>query len=204
MAQDRLLEILQHPGRLEPELVDERAPRVLVDRQRLGLPAGAIEREHERPARPLAEWMLANERLEFPDQTSVPAERELGLDPLLEGFELQLIEAEDLAGRKALRSEFAERPAAPERESFPKPAQRIVRRQLPRLADELLEPLEVELAGIDAQRVSRSARVDAVLTEQLPKLRDVDLKALGRTRRRPVAPQQLDQQRRRKNLVRVQ
>ena len=193
MAQDRLLEILQHPGRLEPELVDERAPRVLVDRQRLGLPAGAIEREHERRTQPLAEWMLANERLEFPDQTSVPAERELGLDPLLEGFELQLIEAEHLAGREALRGEFAERPAAPERESFPKPAQRIVRRQLPRLADELLEPLEVELAGIDAQRVSRSARVDAVLTEQLPKLRDVDLKALGRTRRRPVAPQELDQ-----------
>jgi hypothetical protein len=56
-------------------------------------------------------------------------------------------EAEGLAGGEALRSEFAERPAAPERESFPKPAQRIFRRQLPRRADELLEPLEVELAG---------------------------------------------------------
>ena len=69
MAQDRLLEILQHPGRLKSELVDERAPRVLVDRQCLGLPAGAIEREHERRTQPLAEWMLANERLEFPDQS---------------------------------------------------------------------------------------------------------------------------------------
>src|SRR5207302_6003852 len=93
VAQDRLLEILQDPGRLEPELVDERAPPVLVDRQRLGLSAGAIEREHERRTRPLAEWMLANERLEFPDQTSVPAKREFGLDPLLERLELQLLEA---------------------------------------------------------------------------------------------------------------
>jgi hypothetical protein len=148
--------------------------------------------------------MLANERLELPDQTSVPAERELGLDPLLEGLELHLLEAEDLTGRKPLRGEFAERPAAPECESFLKPAQRILRRQRPRLGDELLEPLEVELSRIDVQRVSRSARVDAVLTEQLPKLRDVDLKALGRARRRPVAPQELDQQRGRKNLVRVQ
>src|SRR5207237_4669792 len=77
VAQDRLLEILQHPGRLEPKLVDERAPPVLVDRQRLGLSAGTIERKHERRTQPFAEWMPANERLQLPDHASVPAERAL-------------------------------------------------------------------------------------------------------------------------------
>src|SRR5439155_26190557 len=191
-------------SRLEPELLDERAPRFLVNRQRLGLSAGAIEREHERRAQPLAKWMFANERFELPDQTGLPAQRELSLNPLLESLEMHLLEPKDLAGRKTFRGEFAERLAAPERESFLKPAQRALRRQRPRFGDELLEPLEVELAWIGAQRISRRPREDAVLPDELSKLRDVDLNAFGRGRRGLVAPKELDQPGRRKELVGVQ
>ena len=47
VTQDGLLEIAQRAARLEPELVDECAPRLLIDRQRDGLPPSPVEGEHQ-------------------------------------------------------------------------------------------------------------------------------------------------------------
>ncbi len=55
--------------------------RLSVDVERLCLPAGAVERTHQRAAQPLAEWVGGHECLELRDERSVPAERELRLDP---------------------------------------------------------------------------------------------------------------------------
>src|SRR5439155_7500949 len=44
VSQDGLLEVLKRATRLEPELLDKRAPGTLVGRERLGLATGSIER----------------------------------------------------------------------------------------------------------------------------------------------------------------
>ena len=84
LAQDRRVHAAQERARLEAELLDEQLPSLAVDLERLRLPAGAVEREHQLRPQPLAQRMRADERLELGDELGVRADRELRLGPLLE------------------------------------------------------------------------------------------------------------------------
>ena len=53
--------------------------------------------------------MLADERLELADEVPVPSALELGLDPLLERGEAQLLEPRDLGWRERLECQIRER-----------------------------------------------------------------------------------------------
>ena len=84
LREDPPLELLQVRARARA-----RARRPAGDarrgRPRAPRPGGrAVEREHQLAAQPLAQRMLANERLSSPTRLGVAAERELGLDPQLE------------------------------------------------------------------------------------------------------------------------
>ena len=68
---------------LEAELVGQVGARLLVGPQRLGLPAGAVERQHVLRAEALAHRVLLAQHLELAGELRVPAERELRLDPRL-------------------------------------------------------------------------------------------------------------------------
>ena len=96
LLQDAALEPLQALARLQPDLLGERQSTLLVDMQRLGLAVGAIEREHELAAEPLAQLVPGHERLELADELTVAAEGKIRLDPLFERRELKLVEACDL------------------------------------------------------------------------------------------------------------
>ena len=65
LREHRALELAQPLARLDAELLDERAPRVLVGLQRVGLAVGAVEREHQLGAQPLAVRVLGDQRLEL-------------------------------------------------------------------------------------------------------------------------------------------
>ena len=114
LGQDRPLERLQRRRRLDAEALDQRVPRRAVGLERLGLPSGAVQREHLLPAEALAQRVLGDEGLELGDERRMPAEREVGVDPLLERREAQLLEP--LAGRggERLVGEVGERRPAPE------------------------------------------------------------------------------------------
>ena len=84
LLQDRSLERLERRGRVDAELLDQGAPRLLVGLERLGLPARPVQREHQLTAQPLAQRVLRDETLELAHELRVAAEREVGLDPLLE------------------------------------------------------------------------------------------------------------------------
>ena len=79
--------------------------------QRVGLPAAAVEREHQLAAQALAKRVLRDERLELRHQLVVAAEREVSVDAILERRETQLLQPSDLALRE--RPRIAARPAAP-------------------------------------------------------------------------------------------
>ena len=119
LAQDRRVEALQLGARLDAELVDERLPRRRVHLERLGLPPGPVEREHQLRARALAKRVRSDERLELADELGVAAEGEVGVDPLLERREPQLLEARDLVLRERLER-ATRRAASPARAQGPR------------------------------------------------------------------------------------
>src|SRR5439155_11586635 len=47
LPEDRALELLQLPARLDPELVHERLARLAVEVECFGLTAGAVQRQHQ-------------------------------------------------------------------------------------------------------------------------------------------------------------
>ena len=76
LVEDRALEGLQLGAGLEPELGIEQHARRLVQLERLRLPPGPVEREHQLAPRPLPQRPLAHEGLELGDQLLGPAQLE--------------------------------------------------------------------------------------------------------------------------------
>ena len=103
------LQLLQLRRRVEPLLVREREPRRAVDLERLRLPAAAIERKHQLAAQPVAERVGGDERFQLPDKLGVAAEQELGVEPILEGDDAQLVEARGFVPGELLLVEVCER-----------------------------------------------------------------------------------------------
>ena len=160
MPQDRLLELPQGRGRLDPELGDERLPRRAVDLERLRLSAGSVERLHQRAREALVERMLVDERLQLRDELGVAAEREVGLDSQLERGQTCSLEALDLRVRGRVVGEIRERLAAPEVERLAQETARPGGLRRFCLGDQPLEAEQVELIRVDPDQVPRLLRED--------------------------------------------
>ena len=102
-----------------PELVQCR-PRISVGRERLGLPARAVQREHQQPAEALAVRMLRYQRLQLADQLRLAPERQVRLDPLLQ--RRQPADPPDAPPPQARTTRVESRPA-PSRAKAPAPDQ---------------------------------------------------------------------------------
>src|SRR5262249_28789713 len=113
LLKDRGLETAQRLARLEPELVDEERTPGAVRLERVRLPSGAVEREHELAAQPLAQRIALDQRLELRDEPGVHPERELRLDARLERRQAELCEPCCFGARKRL-VDVRERGTAPE------------------------------------------------------------------------------------------
>ena len=87
LTEDRPFELLQRWAGLDAELLDEHLSAVPVCLQRLGLPAGSIEREHQLAAQALAQRVLEEQSLQLAHEVEVPTESEIGVDPALERSE---------------------------------------------------------------------------------------------------------------------
>ena len=115
LTQDRLLELAQLAAGLDPELVDERAARVLVGAERLGLAPRAVQRAHELAAQALAQRVLGDQRLELGHDVAAP-EREVGLDAIRGRLQAQLLEP---LGRAPVRTGRARGRPGPGRATAP-------------------------------------------------------------------------------------
>ncbi len=133
LSQDPPFEQPQLGARLEPELV-ERGARGAVGLERLRLPARPVERQHQLPAQPLALRLLRDQDLELADELGVTAEREVGLDPLLERRQPQILQPPGLDPRERLLAELRQRRPAPQAERLAQQARRArrARRRAPR------------------------------------------------------------------------
>ncbi len=120
VLEDRPLQLLQRLTRLEPELVRQEPSGLCVDVESLGLAPAAVERGHELPARPLAQRVLGDERLELAHEIRMAAEYEVCVDPVLEDCESALVEPGYLRLREIRVAKVCESGATPERERLGK------------------------------------------------------------------------------------
>jgi hypothetical protein len=82
-AQDLAVRLLHALARLGPELLDEVVAGVAEDGQRLGLPPGPVQREHQLGPQPLPERELADQPGQVGDDPGVVAHLHLDLRPFL-------------------------------------------------------------------------------------------------------------------------
>ena len=193
LSEDRLLELPELVGGIDPELLDEHPPDVLVRLERLGLPAAAVQREHQLRAGPLPVRLGRDERLEVGDNVEVPPERELRVDELLPRRELQLLEPRDLRARERLERQIGERRPAEERQRIPQLLGALGRWSVSALHDLPLEAHGVDLLGREVERIAGGQRRNRLAAELLSQLRHVVLERVGRSAGRLLPPEVLDE-----------
>src|SRR6185369_10076451 len=145
LPQHRLLQLPQLRAGLDAELVHVQLARLAVELERVGLPPGAVQREHQERAWTLTQRLARDQLLELRNDRLARLDRRV--EPVFVRLHPQLLE---MCGDGLRRS-------APERKRFFVPA----------LATQLLEAVEVELALLDAQRVTGRARDEPVGAERL-------------------------------------
>ena len=195
VGEDRGLQALELAARVEPEVLDQRVAGAPVGLQRVGLAAGAVEREHQLRVQALAVRVLGGQALQLAD------DRRRG------GRARGRARCRcSSASRRAPAIRSASIAAGPEQRRV---GQRRAAEQRQRLAQQLgglaagaasracatsvSKRCEVERAGVELDRVAGRAGDDRVRPERAPQLGDVHLQRLGRGRRRVLAPQHVDQ-----------
>jgi hypothetical protein len=209
LLEDLLLEPAQLGARRLSELAVERVAQAAVCGQRLGLPAAAIQREHQVAVEALAQRMLVDEPLEPRHGRCVVAERELRLQRQLERLEAALGELRDVGLRERRVAQVGQRIlGAPQGQRVGEQARRrasVARAQaLPPRVDERAEAVDVELVGLQLEHVGRALGLQDRVRERPPQTRDVDVDGLRRLVRTGLGPQHLDELLGRDGLVAVE
>jgi hypothetical protein len=119
LLQDRLLHGAQLRSRGQAELGVEHGPGPLVDRERVGLPAGAVEGEHETAVRALAQRVGPGELLQLTEHLGVPAGGQLQVDQRFPRGHSQLGQPGRLRPRPRRAAELDQRRSAPGRQRLP-------------------------------------------------------------------------------------
>ena len=145
------------PG-LEPEFTGEVRTGALVGLQCLGLPSGAVQREHELSGDGLALGMLERQDRQLVDELGVVPQLNVRLNPCLQGDEMHLLQTADLWQREVLEADLRQRRAAPQfqrRTQVRGGALRVAgtKRALS-VANSGTEDFSIELAGVQRQEVA--------------------------------------------------
>ena len=142
----------------EPELVDERRASLPVGAERVGLAAGAVEREHQLTAEALSQRMLGDQDFELADQVLVPAEAEVAVDPVHQHRDALGLESLHVDAGRGLELEPGEGRSAPQCQSLSIQRRRPLGIRL--LARVAREPLECERVDAPAISVDSDSRLD--------------------------------------------
>ena len=213
LAEDGLVELPQAGSRLEPELIDEKPARLLVDGKRLRLAARAVEGEHELSAEALPQRLGRHERLQLRHQLAGAPEGEVGLDPLLQADEPEPLEPADRRLREGFVTDVGEGGPAPEREGV---AERggcsrcfASGERQPPFLEEPLEATGIDRFRREIQHVPGRHRADDIGPQRLAQARDGDRERAPWTQARPevldqpVARHHLTRPKRKKNKQRT-
>ena len=173
--------------------------------QRVRLPTTAIQRQHQLAPQPLTKPIRGNQRLQLRHQLVMAARRQVGVDPILQRRQPQLLQTGDLALRERLPLQIGQRLPPPQRQRITQPGRPItgiVPRTRP--LDQRLKPRHVDLIRRRAQQIPRRPRPDPLSPQQLAQRRHMPVQRVLRATRRILTPQRLDQLRARDHLTTTQ
>ena len=204
LHEDRLVELADRATGLDAQLLDQGTSRLLVGLERLDLPAGAVEGEHQLAAQALTQGLPSDQRLELCNNVDVTTGRKISVDPPLHCVEVQLLEARDLLPRERLVGKVRERRRTPQRQRVAQLLRCPFWTRVPRLGDQPFKPRGVQLGRVDPQDIAGRAGDEPALAELLAQRGDIHLDALGDRRGRRLAPQLVDQLLARDDLVGVE
>ena len=120
-------------------------------------------------------------------------ELEIGVDPLLERGEPQLLEPVRRGLRPGVEGELGQRGPAPEPERLAQRPRLCLGVGATRLVEQALEAHGVDSLALDVEDVAGRARLERAGAEQPAQLRNGVVQRGRRRRRRPLAPELVDQ-----------
>ena len=184
LAQDRHLELAELGAEVEPDLVGEGAPR-LVDRpQCLGLASRPVLGEREQCPATFAQWLLGDQPTKLGEELEVMSRLERRVDTQLLGLAARSVEPDGRGPARLPVFEVDERPPTPELQG---PAEqvagplRLAEGELQaRLAEQLLEPLGIDVTRRHLESIAVAGRLDRLAAERLAQSDDGTLHDLHR------------------------
>ena len=208
MLEDSPLKLLQLPPRLQAELVDESIACSPENVEGVGLASGPVQGEHQVAAQALPERLLCHEPLELGHELGAPTAHEFRLDARLHCPKPKLVKPPRLNAGQRLVEQVDPRRPTPQRERLAqrRPSSGVIARLGCPIGgpDQLLEPIDVELARLDREQVAAGLAEQPARAELLSQPVDVGIERFGDAWRRVLSPQRLDQFTSRNDLVCVQ
>ena len=104
VREDHALHPPQLRPRLDAELVHQQPAARAHRLERLRLPAGSVQRQHQLRAQALAERVLGDQRAQLADQVRVAPACQVSREPLLDRLHPQLLQAGDLVLRELVET----------------------------------------------------------------------------------------------------
>ena len=194
---------------MEAEL-EIRLPRALVDLERIGLSAGAVQGDHQLRDELLPKRVLLDELPKLAHELLVAAQRESRLSAPLECAEAELLEALDLGVRPGEERRVDERWASPASERLVGElgcahGVALLGRAVC-VGEQRLEPADVQVGVYEVEAVARAAAKEpgSVWFEERPEPGHVRFQGVGGGGRRVLAPDFVDQAFDRHDLVRAE
>ena len=205
LRENGLLERAQLRTGIGAELVREDPPGALQRGQRIALPAGAVEREHQEAPPVFAQRIFGDEALQVADDLGVPPQRQPRLDQAGEGAGPQFGQPPPLVlGERRVRPVLV-RVSAPQAQSGGQgmlgPRRVATGQQRTTAGHQLADAQGVELVGRRRQRVAGAPTDDETAWRALRPLRlqrlaqagEVDLQRLARARWAIPVPDRIDE-----------
>ena len=122
--------------------------------ERVRLAARAVEREHQLRVQALAEGVLGGEALQLGGDDGVAAERQVVLEPQLEGVQATAHQPVGLDRPGAQQRRVGQRRSAEQRQRLAQELRGLLGGRAARLLDQGLEALDVELPGLERDPVA--------------------------------------------------
>jgi hypothetical protein len=192
VAEDPLFELAELRAGFDAQLVREVAPHLLVGAEGVGLPATAIQREHQLRPEPLVEGMGGRGVFQLRSRLACTAQLQQGVEPALQRLDVQGLETGRLVVRPADTGELSQRRSPPQRQcrlEHRQPARRVGlragRRHVP------LEAVGIDLHEGDLEHIAARPGLEGhpVAAQQLAELGHVRLHGPRRTLTVAFAPQ---------------
>ena len=163
-GQDPLLQEPELGARIDAKLIGHDAPHVLVGGEGVGLPAAAVQAQHQLRVELLLQGMSRDQLAQFCHDLTVPSQMQIGVDPRDQRLQPLVVQGGDLTEPQQLGRHVGEGLAPPQRERVAQQARRL--RPGPGLGGgvaargEHAELADIEVAVVDLDQVTRRPGLD--------------------------------------------